>query len=258
MNEEILRQNDDPLYRDLIWSRPETKHGAGKLLIIGGQAQEFIHVAQSFTAAEKAGIGTVRVVMPDSTQKATKMLPNIEYAPSNNSGSFSRAALAELLDAALWSDGVLLAGDLGKNSETSLLLESFITKYTGQLTISSDTLSSLTVAPIQLLERGMTNLALTFNDLQKIGMATRLETAITSTITNRDLAYALRELTNAYAASLAVQKQTEIWTSFSGSVAVTTKKSAASNIELASEVAVWSLQNPQKTFESITTAAYHS
>src|SRR5690349_6150445 len=119
-------QTDQPLFPNMLWSKPETKQGAGKLLIVGGQAQEFIHVAESFAAAEDAGAGTVRVLMPESTRKLTKMLPNIEYAPSNVSGSFAKSALAELLDAGQWADGVLLAGDLGKNSETNLMLESFI------------------------------------------------------------------------------------------------------------------------------------
>ena len=41
------------------------------------------------------------------------------------------AALAPLLDLAQWADGVLLAGDIGRNSETTVLLETFMSKYHG-------------------------------------------------------------------------------------------------------------------------------
>src|SRR5437868_284792 len=124
-----LRQNREPLFPNILWSRPENKRYAGKLLIIGGHKQSFNDVSAAYSAALKAGIGTVRVILPDSLQKMlAKVFPEAEYAASTPIGSFSRQALGSLLDAADWADGVLLAGDLGRNSETAILLEAFVEK----------------------------------------------------------------------------------------------------------------------------------
>ena len=52
-----------------------------------------------------------------------KTLEDGEYAPSTPSGSFSTQALGELQAMANWADGTLIAGDIGRNSETAILLE---------------------------------------------------------------------------------------------------------------------------------------
>ena len=63
------QKTGQPLFADTLWSRPETKRQAGKLLIAGGQAQSFAAPAAAFTMATKAGIGVAKVLLPDSTQK---------------------------------------------------------------------------------------------------------------------------------------------------------------------------------------------
>lgn len=252
---DYLHQTTEPLFPNMVWSRPETRRGAGKLLVIGGQAQEFNHVATCFTAAEKAGAGTVRVIMPESTQRYTQMLPNIEYAAANSSGSFSRKALAELLDTSQWADGVVLSGNLGKNSETSLLLESFIAKYSGLLVISSDALPSLSLSARSLFERENTLLVLAYDYLRRFGIELALEKPVTSSATNAVLARILHELGEHFPAGLIVLADQFTWTSQGGQVAAT-KKTYQDSAELAGTVSVWAMQQPNKIFEAITTAVY--
>ena len=259
MNQEYWQQQTDkPLFPNLLWSRPETKRGAGKLLIIGGQAEEFIHVAESYGEAEKAGAGTVRVIMPASTAKITKMLPNIEYAPANSSGSFGKIALAELLEAGRWANGVLLAGDLGKNSETSLLLESFVTKYTGFLIISGSALPSITVPAIDLFRRENTVLALELPSLQKLLMSLDFDKPLTSGAGDVELAKILHELTTEYPISISLMFNKQIWISRKGRVASTKLQSQKSISTVAAQTAVWAIQQPNKIFEAITCAAYEA
>jgi NAD(P)H-hydrate repair Nnr-like enzyme with NAD(P)H-hydrate dehydratase domain len=70
-----LRQDvKKPLFPDLMWSKPETKSQAGKLLILGGNVHGFSAAAESFNEATKAGIGTARVLMPDILQKTVALL----------------------------------------------------------------------------------------------------------------------------------------------------------------------------------------
>lgn len=244
------QQTDKPLFPDLLWSRPETKTGAGKLLIIGGQAQEFVNVARAYTQAENAGAGTVRVFLPDSTRKLTKMLPHIEHAAANTSGSFSRSALAALLEAAGWSDGVLLPGDLGKNSETSLIVEDFICKYTGLLTIADDAIQSIP-NPSQLFKRENTVLVLSFSTFQKLAIQLQRQTAITSGIGDPALADYLHQLTTDLPISIVIQHKNNTWVATKGNVSQTIGKA-----QNAAHFAVWAIQNPTKHFQAFSTAAY--
>lgn len=249
-----LEQKDKPLFPDVLWSRPETKSGAGKLLIIGGQAQEFSNVAECFTAAERAGAGIIRVMMPESTQKFTKMLPNIEYASANNSGSFSKEALAVLLEAAAWSDAVLLAGDLGKNSETSLMLESFINKYSGILVTAPVALESLSVSFVELLSRPGRIIVMEYASMQKVGIEYELEKPVLSDSNTADIANVLHDITTKSTALLVINNENSIWTAERGKAAITRLKTKMSGAAAASRVSVWAMQQPAKVYEAVTTS----
>ena len=128
------QSSNQPLFPELLWARPESKQRAGKLLIVGGQAQNFRAPSVAYAAALKAGIGTVKVLLPDSTQKVLgPNFPEAEFATSSLSGSFGQAALGHLLELAEWADGVLLAGDFGHNSETTIMLDNFLRKFPGPI-----------------------------------------------------------------------------------------------------------------------------
>src|SRR5258708_2443063 len=90
------KQGSEPLFPDLVWSRPETKQTAGKLLIIGGNVHGFSAVGNAYTEAIKAGIGTVRIILPDVLRKTvSKLLPEADFTASTPSGSFGQKALAD-------------------------------------------------------------------------------------------------------------------------------------------------------------------
>jgi len=162
--------SDKPLFPDLLWSRPENKQHAGKLLIVGGNQFGFVEPANAFRAAEAAGIGTARMLLPDSMRQFTgPAFTAGELAPTTPSGSFSQAALAQLISMAGWADGVLLAGGFGRNSETAILLEKFLGKHVGQVTITKDAVDYFTSAPQQIVDRAETTLVLSFAQLQKTG-----------------------------------------------------------------------------------------
>src|SRR5579884_1584050 len=135
-----LKQGPDkPLFPDLIWSRPENKAFAGKLLVIGGNAHGFAAAADAYSEAVKTGAGSVRVLLPDVLMKTvSKLFPAGEYVTSTPSGSFARQALSEILAASEWADASLLAGNFGHNSETAVLLEQYIEKCKGALIITHD------------------------------------------------------------------------------------------------------------------------
>ena len=247
---------DKPLFPDLLWSRPENKRHAGKLLIAGGNLHGFAAPAEALTAAEKAGIGTARVLLPLAVQKLLpKGFMEMEFAASTPAGSFSRQALAELLDASQWSDGVLLAGNFGRNSETAVLLEQFIEKYDGQLTVTKDAIDYWMGKPAPLLQRPDTLLVTSFSQLQKLATAAYFPVAFTSDMGLLKLVDLLHEFSEQYQASFAIRYESNYVAAVRGEVSTTpAAEKGAWCVKTAAAGAVWWLQNPGKPFEALSSA----
>jgi ADP-dependent NAD(P)H-hydrate dehydratase / NAD(P)H-hydrate epimerase len=248
---------EQPLFPDLLWSRPENRNQAGKLLIVGGNIHGFAAAAEAHTAATAAGIGTARVLLPDSLQKTVgKVFIAGEYAPSTPSGSFSRKALAEVLAMGEWADAVLLAGDFGRNSETAVVLEQLLGKYKGQLTLTKDAADYFTKTPEPLLKRTNTLLVLSFAQLQKLAAGARSTTAFTFNMDFLRLVEMLHDFTNQYSAAIIVKHLDTIFVAVNGQVS-TTKLAVEQpvwRVKTAAAASVWWLQNPAKVFESLTAA----
>lgn len=248
---------DKPLYPDLLWSRPENKAQAGKLLVVGGNAHGFAAAGEAYAEATKAAIGTARVLLPDSLQKTVgRVFEAGEYAPSTPSGSFSQRALAELLTMGQWSDAVLLAGDLGRNSETAILLEQFISKYSGQLTLTKDAADYFTKMPSALLARRDTLLVLSFAQLQKIAVSVRFAAAFIFDMDFLRLIEALHEFTQQHQTAIIIKHLQTIFVAVNGQVSTTKlpKDPETWRVQTAARAAVWWLQNPAKPFEALTTS----
>jgi NAD(P)H-hydrate repair Nnr-like enzyme with NAD(P)H-hydrate dehydratase domain len=240
-----------------LWSRPENKKLAGKLLIVGGNAHGFAAAGEAYTQAVKAGVGTARVLLPSSLQKTVgKVLEAGEYAPSTPSGSFSRQALAEFLAMSNWADGVLLAGDFGRNSETAILLEQFVQKHSGQLTLTKDALDYFTKTPTELLGRQETLLVASFAQLQKLAIGARFKTAFTFDMNFLHLVDALHEFSQLHQVAIIVKHLDTIFVAVNGQVSTTRldQDQEVWRIKTAAKTSVWWLQNPSNAFEALTTA----
>lgn len=244
---------DEPLFPDLLWSRPENKRLAGKLLIVGGNVHGFAKPAAAFSEAAKAGVGTVRVILPDSLFKTvSKLFPEAEFAPSTPSGSFNQQSVAELCDLAQWADGVLLAGDLGRNSETAIMLEQFVVKYSGQLTLTHDALDYFINQPDAILHRPETLLVANFGQLQKLSNG-QLASPLTSKMDFLHVVDWLHEFTEKYPASIVLPFAETTFVAVAGQVC-STKPGGPHPSPMAARAAVWWLQNPIKTLEALTSS----
>lgn len=246
-----------PLFPDLLWSRPENRAHAGKLLIIGGNVHGFAAAADAYAESANAGIGTVRVLLPDSLQKTVgRVFEAGEYAPSTPSGSFAQQSLAELIDLSAWADGVLLAGNFGRNSETAILLEYFMEKCSGQVTITKDAADYFLDAPGPLMMRPNTLLVLSFSQLQKLGTGIRYPQAFTSDMGLLKLVDTLHEFSKRYAVAVMTRCADTLYIAHGGEVVTTpiNNPPAVWRVKAATHAAVWWLQNPSKTFEALATS----
>lgn len=249
------KQTGKHLFPELEWSRPETKALAGKLLIIGGTAQGFAAPAEAYSQATKAGAGTLRVLLPASLQKTVgKLFPEAEFAAATPSGSFGATAFAEYCDNSEWADAVLFPGDMGRNSETTALLENFLDRYTGQTTLSGDASELFCVQPHAILQRAETLLVLDIFQLQRFGTNARFARAFTSTMGNAPLAEALHEFTKRFAPYFIIKYEDQLFVAVAGQVSSTA--AASSTLDAAASASMWWLQNATKPFEALTTSVF--
>lgn len=248
---------ENPLFSDLLWSRPENTAHAGKLLIAGGNLHGFTNPAAAYAESQKAGIGVARVLLPDALQKTIgKVFEAGEFGPSTPSGSFSQRALGELLPMAAWADATLLAGDLGRNSETAILLEKFADKYSGKLAVTCDAADYFTGTPAAILTRPDTLWVISFAQLQKLAVGAKFTTAFTFDMDMLRLIDALHEFTIQHPAYIIVKHLDNIFTAAHGQVSSTKLQSELPvwRLKTAGRAAVWWLQNPGKPFEALTTS----
>lgn len=250
------KQEKDPLFEDLAWSKPENKFHAGKLLIIGGSSHGFNEPAEAFAAANEAGIGVVKVLLPDIVKSLMpkETIESIEFIPSLKNGGFASTSVAEMLDNANWADAVLLAGGVGRNSETAITLESFIKAYKDKLTITQDALDMFLANPEVLLNRSETLIVASFGQLQKLLQNFKQTSAITSSMTLLNFVENLHNLTELIPAKIMTSHQRIILVADNGKVSSTKNNDDVWRVKLAAKAAVLWLQNPSKSFEAITTS----
>jgi len=246
---------NNPLFPDLLWSRPENRAHAGKLLIVGGNLHAFAAPAEAFQVADKTGAGNLRVMLPDALHKVVKGFIDIaDFAPSTPSGSFSQKATSDILEHAAWADTVLFAGDLGRNSETAIMMENFLLKHTGNVVLTKDAIEYITSSPSSVAQRANTVLVLSLSQLQRLFTALGLDKAVTLGMSLLQLVELLHEYSATFPFSIVTKHHDHIICAHQGEVS-TTETNASEDIwrvTTAAKVSVWVMQNPSKVFEALS------
>lgn len=257
----IKQDLTNPAYPELTWSRPEHISARGKLLIIGGNAHGLTAPLKAYEYAVNAGIGYPRVLLPASLKQfAGKILEHGEYAPYTPSGSFSKQALDTALDNAAWAHTTLIAGDIGRNSETSMMFTSFLRTFKGHVVLVKDAVNAVMDDVPSLAKRENTTFVLLFSQLQKIIQKLTPDVALTMSSSAHSIANVLGAITEEHALSIITSLNGSVYVSSKGKVSITTTKEQSSMwaVRTASFISVWLAQQPEKVFEAITTAVYAS
>jgi NAD(P)H-hydrate repair Nnr-like enzyme with NAD(P)H-hydrate dehydratase domain len=257
-----FKQANDPLFAELEWNKPERRDQAGKLLIIGGDQHNLNAPAEAFTHARTAGIGAIQVALPDKTKRmVAKSLPEALFLPSTPSGEFSTDGEVELLDHAVWADTILMPGDSGRNSQTTILFEDLLRSYKDQITLTRDAVDILSNHPKALLERPYTTLIVSFAQLQKLLKNYSYPQAISFTIDLVKLVELLHELSQNSAAIIVTEHQNQLIVASAGKVSTTKLNTPAEEpphwrIKTASLSACYQTWYPAQTFEALTHACF--
>lgn len=252
----IKQDFNEPLFKNLIWSKPEQKSLAGKLLIIGGNLHGISAPAEAFNIATVQGVGECKVIMPGATKK---LLPNapkeIIFTASTPSGSFSGEALGELKSFAEWADGVLFAGDIGNNSETTLLVEQLL-KLGGLQFYGGDSTEAISGFGLNILQRPSTAMLIGFGELQKIVCSIHYPKALSSTMSLIQIVEFLHDFSSIFQCNIMLKFQTYLVIASSGQVITMAIPNWPENwnIKYATASIVWWIQNPQKPLQALATA----
>lgn len=246
---------EEPLFPAIEWAKPEQRSLAGKLGIIGGSSLGFAGVAEAYSVAQHTGVGAIRVLLPDTVKKTMPLvIPETVFTASNPSGSLSKEAAVDMKALGAWADGILFAGDAGRNSETAILYESFLKEFTGPVTVTRDAIDLIKNNATLLVERPQTLIVASFAQLQKLFQAVYYPKVLTFSMHLTQLVEALHKFTTTYPVTIMVLHQDTLITAHNGDVVTTPWQNAMAiwrGSVAASASAYW-LWHPNKPLEAIT------
>lgn len=208
-----------PLFPDIEWNKPERRDQAGRLGIIGGNKLGFAGVAESYAVALDTGVGQARVLLPDVLKRTIPTtITDTVFGATTPSGSLSQDALGDMLVLGNWADLVLLIGDAGRNSETAIAYEKFITQYTGPLVLTRDAIDLVKNASHLLVDRPQTLVVASFAQTQKLLQNVYYPKMLTFSMQLTLLVEALHKFTITYPITLMTYHQDQIIIAHDGDI----------------------------------------
>lgn len=161
-------QREGPLYPKTLYNRPVSRHGAGRLLVVGGHASDFSMPTNIYQFAMAAGIGDCHVVLPDGLAKLLAGAPGTYFVPQTASGSLSPGALGRILELSEESDALALGASLSNNSETTILVEKIVSSIQSPVVLFDEALPLLKHLMTTLTKKPSTLLILTMAEVFKV------------------------------------------------------------------------------------------
>ena len=174
MTPKFQQQAHAPLFPRVLYNRPVTRTGAGRLLVVGGHRSEFSLPIGLNQLALAAGAGECRVILPDALTPLLAGAPGAFFGASTQSGSLSREALGHILQLAEDTDALAVGASLSNNSDTTMLTERLITEATGSLIIFDDGATTATAIAQRVATRANTLFVLTMPQVFKLANALEL------------------------------------------------------------------------------------
>jgi hypothetical protein len=259
MSPNWLRQTiEKPLFDSLLWSRPENKQYAGKVVVIGGNLHGFAKTVNSYQLLLNAGLGQVTVLLPKSIQKIIGHIStDLVFCPSTESGSFGSESLDSLLEYSSAADGVFLSGELSSNSETLIVLEKLVSHFIKPTIVTDDSIDLLLHLDISLVNRANMVYVGTLDKIQKLATKLKSTDPITSSIALSNLVEIVQKISSENQLSLATIHQGYVLIASGGKVSTTKIESDKDRdfIKLVHPCVAWVIQNPENKFEALTCAA---
>ena len=252
-----VQKPGQPLFSATAWNKPEQRTQAGRLGIIGGNKLGFAGVASAYSAAHTAGVGEVRVLLPQALQSSLPpSMVEATFAPSNTSGSLARDAISQMRALGAWAGMILLAGDAGRSSETAITYDDFIHDYHGPLVLTRDAIDLVAASHPQLLERPDTLFVASFAQVQKLLTSVYYPKMLTFSMQLLQLVDVLHKFTITYPTVVVTLHKDNLVIAHGGHVV--TQQWANPMLlwrgEAAAHIASWYLWSPRQPLHAAATA----
>lgn len=256
------KQGSESLFTDLEWNKPEQRNQAGRLLIIGGNLHALEAPAKAYALARDNGIGMVKIALPDKTKSLVgNALSDAVFLPSTPSGELSLNGIDEMINLGQWTDTILLAGDVGRNSQTSLLLEQLFSRLEGgHIVVTKDAIESMNNSVSLLLERENTTLVVSFSQLQRLVKRSGEPQSLQFSMSLVQLIEYLHNLTQKYPANVVTVHEQQVIVAANGEVSTTKlahleEESSPWRLAFASLASCYITWYPNQPFKALTHAA---
>lgn len=199
------QEKSKPLFPDIEWNRPERRDQAGRLAVIGGNKLGFAAAADGYRIAQEAGVGAVRVLLPDALKKSVpSSMTDVLFAPTNPSGGLASEAIRELKTLDGWADAVLFIGDAGKNSQTAAVYEEIVASSNKPIVLTRDAIDLMQNNFSVILDKPNLVFIASFAQLQKLFRSVYYPKIITFSMQLAQLVDTLHKFTITYPVTLTV------------------------------------------------------
>lgn len=249
--------NNEKLFPEIEWNKPQQKQMAGHLAVIGGNKLGFSAVANSYQTALSYGAGEAKLLMPEVLKPLMpKDISDISFAPNNVAGSFNNMAEVELKEIGGWATTVLFIGDSSKNSETGLLFSEFIATYEKPTIITRDAIDLLLQDMTNILQKENTTLIVSLAQLQKIFRTTYYPKMITFNMQLNNLVETLHKFTLTYPITIVTYHAEKVIVAHNGEIVTADVANPMSlwSGEFAVKASCQIMWSPSKPLEAITSA----
>lgn len=253
-------KQNQPLFDNLIWNIPEQK--TGQIAVVGGNSQNFSTVVRiSEFIHQSFPVKTLTTVLPDALRGKLPPLPNLDFLPSTDSGSFAKSRQLELAFSS--PSSTLVIGDLSRNSATAVALSDAIIKSAPEpnlLVLARDSVDLLAPEANSWLNRESTIIIASMAQLQKLFRAVYYPRMILLSQPLIPTIETLHKFTLTYPVTLLTFHQDNIIVAQNGEVSTThlvdTDYSPISlwSGQLAARVTALNLYNPKQNFAATTAA----
>lgn len=161
------QKQSQPLFGNLLWNIPEQK--TGHVAVVGGNSQSFSTIVRiSEFIQQHYPVHTLTTVLPDTLRGKLPPLPNLDFLPSTDSGSFAKSEQLHL--ACNQPNASLLIGDLSRNSATAVAIAAAVKPIDepNLLVLARDSVDLITSEASDLLGRDNTIIVASMLQLQKL------------------------------------------------------------------------------------------
>lgn len=254
MSKEWHKQTDKPLFPNIFWEAPLNRTLAKKLLIVGGHSKQFAETVNLYQYALAAGMGSAKVVLPESLHRLVGNQPDCLFVSSNPSGSIAKPAAKEILEYANECNGVIFSPELSHNTETVSLLETLFSEISKPIFFGSNVLEMLAFKPTLVLKAGRVILT---NTKHLTRFASTIDFPITiksqeSILNKIELA---SDFTNTHPVALIIDESPLIVATDSN-VSTTSRVAETDNASLLMALAATFYVQHTKKYEAITSAMF--